>query len=123
MKTRLILKAGKKGTEKLVNLYGESLLCVRYDEERKKRFKTVELIIDEVDWPPKKRPDHDEPEKKPGSDDRILGIRIGLEDQYLQYKVRKAGGVWDRKRRLWVIRAREVRKLDLWDRVAEVIRS
>ena len=98
-------------------------MCVRYDEERKKRFKTVELIIDEVDWTPKKRPDHDEPEKKPGSDDRILGIRIGLEEQDLQYKVRKAGGVWDRKRRLWVIRAREVRKLDLWDRVAEVIRS
>lgn len=54
MRTRLKLKPGQRGTKKLLNQYGEQLVCVRYryDAERKKRFKTVELIVDEIDWEP-----------------------------------------------------------------------
>ena len=50
MKTRLSLKPGQKGTKKLVDEYGENLICVRYryDEKRKIRLKTVELIVEEV---------------------------------------------------------------------------
>ena len=50
----LILKPGQRGTKKLCAEYGERLLCVRYryDEERRKRPKTVELEVDEVDWEP-----------------------------------------------------------------------
>ena len=73
MKTRLNLKSGQKGTKKLVNIYGDSLICVRYryDEKRKKHLKTAELIIEESDW---------EPEEKPAgeiSDNRIVAVRIG----------------------------------------------
>ena len=55
MKTRLNLKPGQKGAGKLSAQYGDRLLCVRYryDEERKKRLKTVELITEETDWEPK----------------------------------------------------------------------
>jgi hypothetical protein len=44
MRTRLHLKPGQKGTKRLLALYGDSLVCVRYryDAERRKRFKTVE---------------------------------------------------------------------------------
>ncbi len=54
MRSRLILKAGQRGTKKLLARYGDRLLYVRkrFDEERRRRFKTVELIVDEVDWVP-----------------------------------------------------------------------
>ena len=47
MRTRLHLKPGQKGTKQLLAQYGDTLVCVRYryDEQRKKRFKTVELIV------------------------------------------------------------------------------
>lgn len=46
MKTRLKLKPGQKGTRKLVDIYGDALVCVRYryDEESRARVKTVEII-------------------------------------------------------------------------------
>jgi len=58
MKTRLILKPGQKGTGRLVNIYGDRLICVRYryDEKRRKRLKTVELLVEETDWNPEKKP-------------------------------------------------------------------
>lgn len=56
MRTRLHLKPGQKGTKRLSEKYGEQLICVRYryDEDTKKRYKTVELIVDIADWEPKK---------------------------------------------------------------------
>ncbi len=52
MRIGLNRKPGQSGTKKLLARYGNRLICVRYryDEERKKRYKTVELIIEEVDW-------------------------------------------------------------------------
>jgi hypothetical protein len=54
MRTRLHLKPGQKGTKQLLTQYGDRLVCVRYcyDAERKKRFKTVELIIAGCAWEP-----------------------------------------------------------------------
>jgi hypothetical protein len=50
----LHLKPGQKGTKKLHTQYGDRLICVRYryDPQLKKRFKTVELIVEERDWKP-----------------------------------------------------------------------
>ena len=52
MRSRLILKAGQRGTKKLCAECGERLLYVRYRyfQERRKRFKTVGLVVDEVLW-------------------------------------------------------------------------
>ncbi len=43
---------GQKGTKKLFDQYGARLFCVRYryDREKRKRFKTIELIIEEGPW-------------------------------------------------------------------------
>src|SRR2546427_13137583 len=48
------LKPGQKGTKQLLAQYGVSLICVRYryDAQRKKRCKTVELLVAERDWEP-----------------------------------------------------------------------
>ncbi len=55
MRSRLTLKPPQRGTKKLQAKYGDRLLYVRYryDEERRRRCKTVELIVNEVDWVPK----------------------------------------------------------------------
>ena len=49
MKTQTHLKPGQKGTKRLVEKYGDSLICVRYrgDERRGVRLKTVEIVVDE----------------------------------------------------------------------------
>ncbi|MBC8042932.1 MAG: hypothetical protein IAF08_05750 [Rhizobacter sp.] len=49
------LKPGQKGTKKLLAEYGAKLVCVRYryDEVQMKRFKTIELIVDEAAWIPR----------------------------------------------------------------------
>ena len=48
----LHLKPGKKGVKQLLAQYGDRLVCVRYryDTQRKKWCKTVELIIVEREW-------------------------------------------------------------------------
>jgi hypothetical protein len=52
LRVRLHLKPGQKGTKQLLAQYGDRLICVRYryDAQRKKRFKTVELLVAERDW-------------------------------------------------------------------------
>jgi hypothetical protein len=49
LRTRLTLAPGQNGTKKLARRFGERLICVRYryDEVTKRRFKTVELVVDE----------------------------------------------------------------------------
>ena len=49
MKAYAHLKPGQDGTKRLVDQYGDKLLCVRYryDEIRGVKLKTVEIIVDE----------------------------------------------------------------------------
>ncbi len=53
-------------SKKLCAKYGEKLVCVRYqyDDIKRKRYKTVELIIDEVDWKPGTRKRNVSPRKQ-----------------------------------------------------------
>jgi hypothetical protein len=97
MKTRLILKPGKKGTKRLTEKYGDALICVRfrYDVARRKRFKTVELIEEEADWTPP-------PPRFAGND--IVPIRIAVSDMALRQQVKTAGGKWVPEEKLWYVR-------------------
>ena len=54
MRTRLTLAPGKKGAKKLLAQYGDQLVCVRYryDAQKRRRYKTVELILAEREWEP-----------------------------------------------------------------------
>jgi hypothetical protein len=49
MRARRTLAPGQKGTKKLLREYGAQLVCVRYryDAERRLRFTTVELIVEQ----------------------------------------------------------------------------
>lgn len=107
---RLTLKPGQKGTRQLVATYGERLVCVRYryDPGRKKRFKTVEIVVGERDW---------EPPQPRSADDQLVGVRVTFEEVDIRARVKQAGGTWDRLRRVWQLAYRDAVALGLRDRV------
>ena len=107
---RLTLKPGQKGTQQLVATYGERLVCVRYryDPGRKKRFKTVEIIVGERDW---------EPPRPRMADDQLVGVRVAFEEVEVRARVKQAGGTWDRPRRVWQLAYGDAVALGLRDRV------
>jgi hypothetical protein len=109
MRTRLVRRPGQHGTQDLVAQYGDRLICVRYryDEVAKKRHKTVERIVETVDWRPRPAPD------------TIVGLRGALEEYNIQQTLRRAGGVWNRARRVWEIRYDRAVSLGLTDRIVE----
>ena len=97
MRTRLHLKPRQKGTKQLLAQYGDRLVCVRYryDAQQKKRFKTVELIVAEREWdPPASR----------FADDAIVGVRVGFAEVEIRDQVKRAGGKWNRGRKVWELR-------------------
>ena len=84
----MTLAAGANGTKKLVERYGDRLICVRYryDREKHLRLKTVELIEEEAPWLPP---------------DALYLVKIDWEETELQARVKAAGATWDRERRRW----------------------
>lgn len=108
MKTRLVLKAGEHGTKKLVKEYGEQLMFVRYryDAIKKKRYKTVELIIEEVDWQPALRPEE------------LVAIRVQYDEFELREKVKAAGARWNPRRQFWEMSYWQAVELGLERRMA-----
>jgi len=116
MKTRLLLRPGQNGTKKLVARYGDRLLAVRYryDEEKRKRFKTVELIVDEVPWEPPtgaserryRRQYHD-----------LVGVRVHWHETELRERLKQAGAIWRPRQKLWEASYSTVVMLEITDRI------
>lgn len=54
MRVRLVRRPGQHGTRAYVEQYGDRLICVRYryDEAARRRYKTVEIIVEEAPWSP-----------------------------------------------------------------------
>jgi hypothetical protein len=106
MRVLLHLKPGQKGTKKLCAQYGDRLICVRYryDPQRKKRFKTVELIVEERDW---------EPSAPRIKVETVVGIRVNRLEIDLRQQVKRAGGKWNPQRQVWELRHDQVVALGL----------
>ena len=103
----LHLKPGQKGTKHLAEQYGDRLVCVRYryDAARRKRIKTVELVVAESDWEPAFAPDE------------IVALRVAFTDVATRKRVKQAGGVWNPDRRVWELRYDRVGALGLRRRI------
>src|SRR5262245_46868107 len=97
MYTRLTLHPNQHGARQLFAQYGERLVRVRYryDKQRQKRFKTVELIIEESDWHPLA------PQRVV---DGIVQIRVAPSEVEVRRQVKGAGGRWDPQRCVWELR-------------------
>jgi hypothetical protein len=124
MEIRTVRRPGEKGTQKLVKQYGERMVCIRYryDPARKKRFKTVELIVDEDSWePPPPHPHesrHPQPAPRRFYTQRV-GVRVAYHEADLRRQIKAVGGTWDPSRRLWFVPEEHVRRLGLAARIAE----
>lgn len=93
MKTQTHLKPGQKGTKRLMEKYGDSLICVRYryDERRGLRLKTVEIVVDEKTHNPLARL----------RDGDIVPVIVSFTEKALRQRLKAAGGRWDPKEKLW----------------------
>ncbi|MEW6297362.1 MAG: hypothetical protein AB1671_06430 [Thermodesulfobacteriota bacterium] len=94
MRTRLTLHPEQRGAQQLRAQYGEQLVCVRYryDEERQRRLKTVELIVEEKPWTPR-GPRRTAPQ--------AVAVRVAPSEVALRTQVKRAGGQWDPRRQVW----------------------
>ena len=112
MKIRRILQPGQPGTKKLVDTYGDNLICVRYryDHDKKKMLKTIEIIVDSKPWgcDPKDIPRNG-----------IMNIRIAIDEMELRRRVKAVGGKWDPKRQVWQLLYEKVSELGLSDRIVD----
>ena len=99
------LSPQSRGALKLARQFGPALVCVRHrsDAKGEYRFTTVEILVDKAPVRPRS--------------DRIVGLRIGLDEKALQADVRTAGGSWDYKAKVWRIPRRVAGILKLVDRI------
>ena len=106
----LHLKPGQRGTKQLLAQYGDRLICVRYryDPQRKKRFKTIELVVAERDW---------QPSRARFGDDQVVGLRVAYAEVAVRDRVKRAGGRWNPERRVWQLRYDRVVALGLNARI------
>lgn len=114
METRLTLRPGQPGTRKLLDKYGERLVCVRYlyDPASGRRLKTVELVVEAVPW--KKRP------RRPRrQDDDVVYVRIRYEETELRERAKRLGATWRKPQKLWEITYRDSKRLGIEDRIVE----
>lgn len=81
-----------------------------HDEQRQKRLKTVELIVEEDDW---------EAPAGQGAADRVGQLRVPWSAGEVRQRVKGAGGRWDPASRLWALRYERVVALGLEDWLVE----
>lgn len=104
------MNPGQPGTRRWMVKYGDDLVCVRYryDAERDRRFTTVEIIVDEFPWKKKSTPIN-----------KIMYLRVGINEPKIQRVIKLAGGRWNRDLKLWELAYKEVMTLGFADRVVD----
>jgi hypothetical protein len=110
MKTQTHLKPGQMGTKRLVEKFGDSLLCVRYryDESRGLRLKTVEIVVEEKAVKNTAR----------YRDGDIVAVIVSYTENDLRDKLKAAGGRWDPKEKVWHVSFGSIRgNADLEERI------
>jgi hypothetical protein len=110
MKILRILLPGKPGTKKLVDQYGDDLICVRYryNLKQEQRLTTVEIIVDKQKW------NLNESRTPPN---KIMNLKIEYGERELAQQVKSLGGRWDRQKKVWKLPLRYVQILKLEDRI------
>ena len=109
MQERRTPAPGRTSVKKFLDRYGERLVCVRYryDEQRRKRSTTVEIIVEESGWSPPEKP-------------AIVGMRVEFQETELQRRVKQAGGKWNSTKRVWEIHYDQAVALGLKKRIVKL---
>ena len=110
MRTRLTLQPNQDGAKQLHEQYGDRLVCVRYryDETKKQRWKTVELIIEKSEW---------EPPLPRRQEDTIVALQVAAQEREVRQQVKAAGGKWNPKEVVWELPYGQVVALGLTARI------
>ena len=110
MHTSTTIQPGQRGAKKFVAQYGDRLVCVRsrQDEQRKKRFKTVELIVEEWPWPPPRR-----------RKESLVFVKVAFPERELRRQIKAVGGVWNPDKQAWEIRYDRAIALGLTPRIMD----
>ena len=110
MLSRKTIQPQQDGAKKLLALYGEQLVCVRYryDDQQRKRLKTVEIIVEEEPWTPP---------RSLAVRERIVALRIAVTEGALQRQVKAAGGTWHPQQQVGHLRQDRVVALGLASRI------
>ena len=80
---RLTLQPGQDGAKGLQAEYGDRLVCVRYryDAQKQRRYKTVELVVAEEHWaPPALR-------SAPG---QVVAVRVSAPEAMLRQQMKRS---------------------------------
>ncbi len=104
------LKPGLPGTKRWVVRYGDKLVKVRYiySAKHKRRKTTVEIIVDETPWEPRR---HDTPVNK------IVHLAVKYGEVQIGRLIRSAGGRWNKAAGYWELPYREAVSLGLDKRI------
>jgi hypothetical protein len=110
MRTRLTLHPDQDGAKQLREQYGDRLVCVRYryDETKKQRWKTVELIIEKSVW---------EPPQSKWPADTLVALQVGAQEREVRQQVKAAGGKWNPRQLVWELTYEQVQTLGITDRI------
>ena len=112
MRTSTTVQPEGRGARKFFAQYGDRLVCIRYrsDERQKKRFKTIELIVEEWPWTPP-------PSRKAG--ESLVLVKVAFSEKTLRQQIKEAGGLWNPDLQVWAIRYDRVVTLGLKNRIVE----
>ncbi len=110
MKSYAHIKPGRNGIKRLVEKYGDSLICVRYryDEFSGERLKTAEIIVEGKGGKPSLR----------YRDEDIEQVSVAFIEKKLRDLLKIAGARWVREERLWRVRYGSIQgNANLTDRI------
>lgn len=112
MKIHRTMLPGQPGTKKIVDQYGDELVCVRYryDEKNKERLTTIELIVDRQKWVLNHK-------RIPAN--KIMKLKIDYGERDIAMKVKSLGGQWDSKKRVWKLPYKHIQLLHLEERICK----
>ena len=119
-----VRRPGEIGTQNLLRKYGDKLVAVRYryDAQKKKRYKTVELVVAVEDWtPPAPHPDDERPRfpTRTLRPPEPVAVRIEYAEKDLQDQLKSIGAKWNPARKLWIADKREVIRIGLKSRIVK----
>lgn len=100
------LLPGQNGTKRLQAEYGAALVCVRYRQDGRKRYTTVELVIDEQELP-----------SPAPSIKQLVAVAIGYQEREQRNRAKQAGAVWDTNQRVWIMPRAVAVNLGMEDRI------
>ena len=111
LRTRQTIKPGKRGTRKLLEKYGDRLLCVRYHYDMivNERITTVELVEERTKWKPNRI-----------SSTTVVQIKVNWGESKLASQIKQSGGKWNKLKKVWEITYGKAKELCIESRIVQI---